>query len=118
LALGQEYLGELRGHEQIKDNLILLAAAYNSGPGAMLRWRARPEYRDDPLLFLESLPSRETRVFVERVLTNYWVYRLRLGQATPDLDRLAGGLWPVYVAMDAQPNPVAPKEGVRHAATR
>jgi soluble lytic murein transglycosylase-like protein len=118
LALGQEYLGELLGHEQIKDNLILLAAAYNSGPGAMLRWRARPEYRDDPLLFLESLPSRETRVFVERVLTNYWVYRLRLGQATPDLDRLASGLWPVYVAMDAPPNPRAPNQGVRHAAAR
>jgi soluble lytic murein transglycosylase len=118
LALGQEYLGELLGHEQIKDNLILLAAAYNSGPGAMLRWRARPEYRDDPLLFLESLPSRETRVFVERVLTNYWVYRMRLGQATPDLDRLAGGLWPAYVPMDAQANPRAPNQGVRHAAAR
>ncbi|HEX3500612.1 MAG TPA: lytic transglycosylase domain-containing protein [Stellaceae bacterium] len=113
LALGQQYLTELLGSEQIKGNLILLAAAYNSGPGAMLRWRARPEYRDDPLLFLESLPSRETRVFAQRVLANYWVYRLRLGQKTTDLDKLAAGLWPVYSALDAPPDEV-----LRHAAAR
>ncbi len=113
LALGQQYLTELLGSEQIKGNLILLATAYNSGPGAMLRWRARPEYRDDPLLFLESLPSRETRVFAQRVLTNYWVYRLRLGQATGDLDRLAAGSWPVYSALDVSRDQV-----LRHAASR
>ena len=118
LALGQAYLAELLGSEQIRGNLILLAAAYNSGPGTMLRWRARPEYRDDPLLFLESLPSRETRVFAERVLTNYWVYRLRLGQKTPDLARLAAGRWPVYAPLDAQPDELGPDEVVRHAAAR
>jgi len=118
LALGQEYLGELRGHEQIKGNLILMAAAYNSGPGATLHWRARPEYRDDPLLFVESLPSRETRVFVQRVLTNYWVYRMRLGQATPELDKLASGRWPVYVGLDAPPAPRVPNQGARHATAR
>jgi soluble lytic murein transglycosylase len=113
LALGQEYLTELLASEPIKGNLILLAAAYNSGPGAMLRWRARPEYRDDPLLFLESLPSRETRVFAQRVLANYWVYRLRLGQKTADLDKLAAGHWPVYSALDAPSDEV-----LRHAAAR
>ena len=95
-----------------------MAAAYNAGPGPMLRWQARPEYRDDPLLFLESLPSRETRVFVQRVLTNYWVYRMRLGQATPDLDRLASGRWPVYVALDAPPTSRVPNQGAHHAAAR
>jgi soluble lytic murein transglycosylase len=113
LALGQEYLTELLANDQIQGNLILLAAAYNSGPGAMLRWRARPEYQDDPLLFLESLPSRETRVFAQRVLANYWVYRLRLGQPTGDLDKLARGLWPVYSALDVPPDQV-----LRHAAAR
>jgi peptidoglycan lytic transglycosylase len=113
LALGQEYLTELLSNEQVQGNLILLAAAYNSGPGAMLRWRARPEYQDDPLLFLESLPSRETRVFAQRVLANYWVYRLRLGQPTGDLDKLARGHWPVYSAQDVPPDQV-----LRHAAAR
>ncbi|MBV9523453.1 MAG: lytic transglycosylase domain-containing protein [Alphaproteobacteria bacterium] len=100
VTLGQEFVLMLLDHEQIKGNLILFAAAYNSGPANLLRWHARPEYRDDPLLFLESMPSRETRVFVERVMTNYWLYRQRLGQPTLDLHMLAAGTWPVYVALD------------------
>ena len=113
LTLGQHFLFSLLEHEQIKGNLILFAAAYNSGPGNLLRWRARPEYQGDPLLFLESMPSRETRIFTERVLTNYWVYRLRLKQPSPDLDMLAAGRWPVYVAMDAQPRQVASNASAR-----
>ncbi|MBV8653702.1 MAG: lytic transglycosylase domain-containing protein [Alphaproteobacteria bacterium] len=107
LTLGQKYLKKLLDHDQIRGNLILFAAAYNSGPTNLLRWRARPEYDKDPLLFLESLPSRETRIFTERVLTNYWVYRLQLGQPTRDLDMLAAGDWPVYVALDASTKQVA-----------
>jgi soluble lytic murein transglycosylase len=113
LALGQEFLGWLLKHEQINGNLILAAAAYNGGPGNLQRWRARPEYRADPLLFLETLPNRETRNFVARVLTNYWVYRLRLGQPTRDLDALAGGGWPVYVGLDDTQD-----QGARHVAAR
>ena len=113
LALGQAFVGQLMADQQIGDNLILLAAAYNGGPGNLRRWAGQPDYQTDPLLFLESLPRRETRVFVERVLTNYWVYRLRLGQPTRGLDTLAAGGWPVYVALDAAPDQVA-----NHVATR
>jgi soluble lytic murein transglycosylase-like protein len=35
------------------------------------------------LLFIESLPTLETRLFIERVLTNLWIYRARLGQPAP-----------------------------------
>jgi len=55
---------------------------------------------DDPLLFIEALPSKETRLFIERVLTNLWIYRHRLGQPAPSLERLAGGDWPRYEALD------------------
>src|SRR3546814_2699478 len=55
---------------------------------------------DDPLLFIESIPARETRVYVERVLTNLWIYRHRLGQPTPGLDAVAAGEWPRYTALD------------------
>jgi soluble lytic murein transglycosylase len=113
LALGQEFLGWLLKHEQINGNLILVAAAYNGGPSNLPRWQARPEYRDDPMLFLETLANRETRNFVERVLTNYWVYRLRLGQSTRDLDALAAGGWPVYVGLDDRQDQEA-----RHVAAR
>jgi len=100
VTLGQAFVARLLEHEQIRGNLILFAAAYNSGPTNLMRWSSRPEYGADPLLFLESLPSRETRIFIERVMTNYWVYRLRLGQPSPDLEMLARGTWPVYVAQD------------------
>jgi soluble lytic murein transglycosylase len=113
LALGQEFITRLLKHEQINGNLILAAAAYNGGPSNLPRWQGRPEYRSDPLLFMETLPNRETRNFIERVLTNYWVYRLRLGQPTRDLDALAAGGWPVYVGLDDIPD-----QGTRHVAAR
>jgi soluble lytic murein transglycosylase len=112
IALAQHYLAALLDHEKIGRNLFLLAAAYNAGPGMVLRWPMRPEYQKDPLLFLESLPSRETRVFVQRIMTNYWIYRARLGQPTPDLDQLAAGKWPTYVPMDQG------QGALRHAAAR
>ncbi len=112
LMLAQEYVQLLLRDDRIKGNLILFAAAYNHGPGAADRWLgARPEYSDDPLLFLESIPSEESRVFTLRVLTNYWIYRLRLNQPSPDLDALAAGHWPIYTAFDTP----APATDRRHA---
>lgn len=113
LTLGQRYLSELVRSNQIKGNLLLLTAAYNGGPANLERWKTRPEYRADPLFFIETLPKRETRVFTQRVMTNYWVYRLRLGQKTGDLDMLAGGTWPIYTALDTRAEPET-----RHAASR
>jgi hypothetical protein len=42
----------------------------------------------------------ETRDFVQRVLANYWVYQIRLGQPTPSLDQIAAHEWPRYAAQD------------------
>jgi soluble lytic murein transglycosylase-like protein len=101
LMLAQEYVKVLLGDSHIKNNLILFAAAYNRGPTATVHWEAtHPEYRDDPLLFIESIPAQESRVFTLKVLTNYWIYRQRLGQSMPDLDALAAGKWPTYTALD------------------
>jgi len=100
IALAQEYVASLQENDRIGNNLILIATAYNSGPGPIQRWLASPELRQDPLLFLESIPQGETRAFTQRVLANYWIYRQRLGQPTPDLDALAAGNWPTYTALD------------------
>jgi len=101
LTLAQEYVRLLLGDERIKDNLMLFTLAYNGGPAAAQRWREMAaSYRKDPLLFLESIPSPEGRLFTKHVLTNYWIYRARLGQPTPDLDALAAGMWPTYIAFD------------------
>jgi soluble lytic murein transglycosylase len=95
LAVGQLYLRQLLADPSVKGDLFLMAIAYNAGPGSLLKWRAS-DPTADPLLFLESLPNRETRNFVERVMANYWVYQDRLGQDTPSLDRVAAGSWPAY----------------------
>ena len=96
LSLGQRYLTKLLSEDPVNGNLIYLAASYNAGPGKVGQWIASFGKAEDPLLFIESLPSRETRTFVERIMTNYWVYRGRLGLPSPSLDQIATGQWPVY----------------------
>ncbi len=100
LALGQRYIEALLNHEKINGNLFLMVASYNSGPGNIMRWMERGIHKDDPLLFIETIPARETRQFVEKVLTSAWIYRMRLGQPTSSLDAIAAGDWPVYVPQD------------------
>jgi soluble lytic murein transglycosylase-like protein len=79
----------------------MMAAAYNGGPGNLAKWRRRIlKLTSDPLLFIESMPSRETRDFVERVLSNFWIYRDRFGQKVPTLDAIAAGKTPIYKSID------------------
>lgn len=100
IDLGQKYLHELLNNSVVGNNLFKLCVAYNAGPGKLARWEQEANYPDDPLLFIESIPAAETRIFVERVLTNYWIYRLKYKQDLNSLDRVAEGTWPVYVAQD------------------
>ena len=101
LMLAQAYIQTLLANEQIRGNLLFFALAYNGGPTAVLhRKAAMANYRSDPLLFLETFPVAESRAFTERVLANYWIYRMRFGQPTPGLDALAAGDWPIYTAFD------------------
>lgn len=97
LALGQRYVAGLLGSASVAGNLFHLTAAYNAGPSNLARWRHDLEDVGDPLLFIESIPMRETRDYVHKVLANYWIYQTRLGQRTATLDAIAAGSWPVYV---------------------
>ncbi|MEQ9055057.1 MAG: lytic transglycosylase domain-containing protein, partial [Roseovarius confluentis] len=107
LDLGQKYIEMLLKDGQIKGDLFLLAAAWNGGPGNLNKWRRTIKHLDDPLFFIEAIPSRETRIFIERVLTNLWIYRNRLGQPMPSLDAIAAGQWPVYIPLGQGPIRVA-----------
>jgi len=101
LDLGQRYILHLLDQPVVGGDLVKLLAAYNGGPAKLGAWLRRGAFADDPLLFIEALPSPETRSFVEQVLTALWLYRARLGQPAPSLDALAGGDWPAYVSLDA-----------------
>jgi len=113
LSLGQKYIEILLADENIQGDLFLLAAAWNGGPGNLKKWQKKTDYMDDPLFFIESIPSRETRIFIEKVLTNLWIYRHRLGQPSPSLDAVAAGRWPVYTAQGQEPAEVADSNGSR-----
>lgn len=111
LDLAQRYIEELMGYGEPYGNLFTTAVAYNAGPGNLARWMrqmdgdgdgAAVSGAADPLTFIESLPAAETRGYVERVLTNLWLYRMRLGQPAPSLDQAAAGAWPVYQAVEAR----------------
>jgi soluble lytic murein transglycosylase-like protein len=94
IALGQSYIEYLADTPEVSGDLFRLIAAYNAGPAAVGRW---PQSRsDDPLMFIESLPSGETRDLIERVVADYWIYKMRLGEETPSLDDVAANQWPRY----------------------
>ena len=108
LEIGQTYVNRLLDHGVVGRDLLLLTIAYNAGPGNLSRWKKERAGLSDPLLFIESIPYTETRAFVERVLSNYWIYRMRFQQPTPSLDAVTSGRWARYAAMDTN-------EGLRYA---
>ena len=80
MILGQSYLGSLI--EGYKGSYILSLAAYNAGPKRVKRWikaYGDPRASDiDAIDWIEMIPFTETRNYVQRVLENLQVYRLRL----------------------------------------
>ena len=100
LQLGQRYVAHLLDLDRVKGDLFHMLVAYNAGPGNLNKWRRSVDFKNDPLLFIESIPSKETRQFIERVLSNVWIYRHRLGQSAPSLDRVAAGDWAIYRGID------------------
>ncbi len=92
LLAGTHLRGLLKRYD---GSYVLSIAAYNAGEGRVSRWiRAYgdPRWPDvDPIDWIESLPFDETRNYVQRVLENLQVYRLRLASDAPLL-RLAQDL--------------------------
>lgn len=65
IRLGSTYIRDMLN--RYSGNRLAAAAAYNAGPGRVDRWLAdAPEEFD---LFVESIPFRETRLYVQAVLS-------------------------------------------------
>lgn len=81
VTLGQAYLDSLIA--QFNGSYVLAVASYNAGPGRVRQWIG--EYGDprspdvDAIDWVEEIPFSETRNYVQRVLENLQVYRLRIG---------------------------------------
>ncbi len=112
IALGQQYIEYLLETAYVEDNLLMALAAYNGGPGSLLGWRREVDFGVDPLLFIESISFYETRNYIERVMANLWLYRMRLGQPTPSLDTLASGAWPTLNYLDTEETPTAMRRAI------
>ena len=81
-TLGSAYLAQLA--DEFSGNVLLISAGYNAGPSRSIRWSEQfGDPRDratDPVDWIEHLPFRETRNYVQRVAESLPVYRARLGQ--------------------------------------
>ena len=87
---------------KFNNSYLMTFAAYNAGPNRAQEWAEK--YGDprqpgvDPLIWIESIPFRETRGYVQRVSEGIEVYRHRLrstGQKIPDEQLTASGWCPV-----------------------
>ena len=73
-------------------NLILVAVAYNAGPGRVPQWIARngdPRSGTDVLQWIENIPFAETRNYVQRVVENAFVYDLMTPQGSRSQGRVS-----------------------------
>ncbi|WP_244487641.1 MULTISPECIES: lytic transglycosylase domain-containing protein [unclassified Aureimonas] len=81
-ALGSRFLGEQI--DNFAGSYILTFAAYNAGPRRAREWVERfgdPRGKsiEEVVDWVERIPFTETRNYVQRVMENYQVYKMRLG---------------------------------------
>ncbi len=80
--LGAAYLAQLA--EDFGGNVMLMSVGYNAGPTRAKRWSE--QFGDprsgtvDPIDWVEHIPFRETRNYVQRVAESLPIYRARLGR--------------------------------------
>ncbi len=113
IELGQRYIEVLLAEQDVAGDLLRMAVAWNGGPGNLSKWLKATNHQDDPLLFIEGITRRETREFAEKLMTNFWIYRDRLGQTTASLDAIAAGHWPAYDRHEERPETEVADDGQR-----
>lgn len=75
IILGSNYLfSNLR---RFDNNPVLATAAYNAGPYNVKKWIPQKEMSAD--VWIETIPFKETRNYVQRVLTYTSIYERKLG---------------------------------------
>ncbi|MDI6026467.1 lytic transglycosylase domain-containing protein [Corticibacterium sp. UT-5YL-CI-8] len=93
-ALGSVFLGEQLG--RFNGSYVLTFAGYNAGPGRARQWVQRyGDPRGKPIEtvvdWIERIPFAETRSYVQRVMENYQVYKMRLSGSVDIAGDLVNG---------------------------
>jgi Transglycosylase SLT domain len=74
LAVGERYIRYLQDKNYIGDNIVYTLAAYNAGPGNLLKWKRAFGTMSDAA-FASRIPYRETREYVRNVMRDYLRYQ-------------------------------------------
>ena len=85
----------MRSKPETQGQLLKVIAAYNAGPLPVARWNYI-NAKDDPLLWIESLPYWETRYYVPAIMRNLWVYQELEGTQQTSLKAMAEHQWPNF----------------------
>ncbi|KFZ37278.1 hypothetical protein HR45_11430 [Shewanella mangrovi] len=72
IPLGSAYFGGLL--KQFNGNRVLATAAYNAGPYRIKQWLKQSSGKLDMMEFIESIPYRETREYVQGVFSYRLIY--------------------------------------------
>ena len=99
LKIGQNFLKDLILSTSTKSSILDTLIAYNAGLSRLKSWKKNIK-EDDPIVFIESIPIKETRWFVKYILTDLWIYRDKLGQDKPSRSLLANKKIPLYKSLD------------------
>lgn len=78
IQLGSRYLNELLG--KYNGNRILAAAAYNAGPHRVNTWIKKTSLALPFDVWIETIPFKETRGYVQNILAFSVIYAHQLGQ--------------------------------------
>ena len=81
IELGTSYLSQV--YRQLQENPVLATAAYNAGPRRVMKWL--PEEAQPTDIWIETVPYRETREYLKRVLAYTLIYNHRLGNTPTQL---------------------------------
>jgi len=99
LKIGQNFLKDLIYNTNTKSSILDTLIAYNAGLSRLKSWKKNIK-EEDPIVFIESIPIKETRWFVKYILTDLWIYRDKLGQEKPSRSLLANKKKPLYKSLD------------------
>lgn len=76
IPLGTAYLSQV--YDRLERNPVLATAAYNAGPHRVERWL--PKHTLEADVWVETIPFKETRNYVKRVMAYAVIYEKRLGR--------------------------------------
>ncbi|MBX7248256.1 MAG: lytic transglycosylase domain-containing protein [Caulobacteraceae bacterium] len=103
MRVGQAYIAYLGQQTYIHNDIFRIVAAYNGGPQPVMVTEQRLPKDADVLLFMESIPVPQTRVYIEEVMAAYWIYRQLLGEEPRSLAAVANGARTIPMNMDYRP---------------